>query len=192
MILNMYITLMPVILAGIANMIFTKTNICKRNAYPIDGGRCLADGRPVFGSHKTYIGFAGYILSGAVMQCLWGKVCVLFSFTWRNEFYIEWADVFCYNLWVGLTLGFAYALFELPNSFVKRRLGIPEGKTVEGVKGKVFFVIDQIDSIIGVVLVLSLFSPLSFCKGCFYIFLGGLTHIVVNLILYLCKIRKSL
>jgi len=32
------------------------------------------------------------------------------------------------NALVGFALGFAYVLFELPNSFIKRRLDIAPGK----------------------------------------------------------------
>ena len=39
-----------------------------------------------------------------------------------------------YNGIMGLLLGFAYAVFELPNSFIKRRVGITPGKTAEGFK----------------------------------------------------------
>ena len=35
---------------------------------------------------------------------------------------------------VALLLGLGYSLFELPNSFLKRRLGIEEGKTAKGFK----------------------------------------------------------
>ena len=39
-----------------------------------------------------------------------------------------------YNGIMGLSLGFVYAVFELPNSFIKRRVGITPGKTAEGFK----------------------------------------------------------
>lgn len=81
---------------------------------------------------------------------------------------------------------------ELPNSFIKRRLNIDAGKTDSGIKGFLFFVIDQIDSLLGVMFVLFLFSDFSFWKYLGYVALGALTHISVNLILYLTKVRKNI
>jgi hypothetical protein len=93
---------------------------------------------------------------------------------------------------VGTVMGVAYMLFELPNSFIKRRLEIPDGKTERGVKGKIFFVIDQLDSMFGVILVLVVVSKISLLQYINYVLLGGLTHICVNLVLYKLKIRRNL
>ena len=83
-------------------------------------------------------------------------------------------------------------LFELPNSFIKRRINIIPGKTDKGVKGVVFFVIDQIDSLIGVFLVLKLLSGIIWSKYFLYLLVGGLTHITINLMLWLIGIRRNL
>ena len=45
-----------------------------------------------------------------------------------------WSFGFTYNLLIGALLGLFYALFELPNSFLKRRLDIKPGKTIKGKK----------------------------------------------------------
>ena len=55
---------------------------------------------------------------------------------------------------VGLVSGLGYMLFELPNSFMKRRCGIPEGENVaagqHSMKRSVFFILmDQLDSSFG-------------------------------------------
>jgi hypothetical protein len=82
-------------------------------------------------------------------------------------------------------------IFELPNSFIKRRIDIPSGKTVSGVKGILFFIVDQIDSLVGVMFVLYLLSDISFGRYLAYVGVGGLTHIVINLLLKLLKIRRN-
>ena len=66
------------------------------------------------------------------------------------------------------------------------------GKTERSAVGAVFFVVDQIDSLLGVMLVLMAFSGISFARYLGYIALGAGTHILVNLILYLLHIRKNL
>jgi CDP-2,3-bis-(O-geranylgeranyl)-sn-glycerol synthase len=50
---------------------------------------------------------------------------------------------------LGGALGVGAVLGELPNSFVKRRLGIPRGKTTSGPLAMVLYVWDQVDTVIG-------------------------------------------
>jgi hypothetical protein len=93
---------------------------------------------------------------------------------------------------MGLLLGFAYAVFELPNSFIKRRVGITPGKTAEGFKKIIFIFIDQIDSILGCVLVVNMVYKMSVQFYFCYVLVGAVTHIVINVLLYLLKLRKNM
>ena len=52
---------------------------------------------------------------------------------------------------VNAVLGLGYVLGELPNSFAKRRVKIQPGKTIGGVLGALFFVLDQADSVIAAI-----------------------------------------
>lgn len=189
-ILKMYITMLPVIVAGILNMLFVKTPLYKRINRPIDGGAALRDGKRVFGDNKTWAGFWGMIVFGAAAQTLWGLVCL--SFPELCPLYSRFGNTLPFNLAAGAAMGFAYVLFELPNSFVKRRFDIPSGKTVRGVKGAVFFVVDQVDSLFGVAAVFALLFPMTVWEYFAYILLGAGTHIAVNSILYAARIRKNL
>ena len=54
-------------------------------------------------------------------------------------------------LW-GLLLGTGYIVGELPNSFAKRQLAIAPGAAGQGASGRVFWVIDQLDSLVGMLL----------------------------------------
>ena len=60
---------------------------------------------------------------------------------------------------LGLALGLGYILMELPNSFIKRRLGIAPGETPEHLKA-LFILIDQWDSAIGFTLAYALLTDL--------------------------------
>ncbi|MCM1553193.1 MAG: CDP-archaeol synthase [Butyrivibrio sp.] len=186
----MYITMIPVIIAGILNMLFVKTPLYRRINRPIDGGRTLRDGRRLFGENKTWAGFWGMIVFGAAAQALWGFVCM--GFPELCPIYSRFGNTLPFNLAAGAAMGFAYMLFELPNSFVKRRLDIPSGKTVCGFKGAVLFVIDQVDSLFGVAGVFAALFPMTVWEYWAYIFLGAGTHIAVNSILYATRIRKNL
>ena len=56
---------------------------------------------------------------------------------------------------LGLLIGTAAMLAELPNSFLKRRMGIAPGAQAGGVRGVAFHVLDQIDVVFGAWVVLA-------------------------------------
>ena len=75
----------------------------------IDLGRTLADGRPLLGDSKTWVGACAMLLSGLFFA--W-----LFALGW--EF--------------GLAFGALVALGDLLSSFIKRRLGLSPGSGKNG------------------------------------------------------------
>lgn len=159
---------------------------------PMDGGRNLWDGKRIFGDNKTWKGFLGYVILNIICMVLWGFACKGLSIEAYNYFYQASANTLYHNLLIGFLLGLAYAVFELPNSFIKRRLGIVPGKSLSGF-WKVFFVFfDQADSVFGCVLVVCLFAPMSVGFYLLYVFVGAITHIVINMLLYFCKLRKNM
>ena len=81
---------------------------------------------------------------------------------------------------------------ELPNSFIKRAIGISPGEHMKSITGYIFFIIDQIDSLIGVFLLLIYYSDITIQKYLIYILIGAMTHIVINYILIIFKIRRRL
>lgn len=192
-ILTMYITMMPVILAGISNMVVVKRKWFKKRANPMDYGKELKDGKRIFGNNKTWLGFFTMIGCSILTHTVWGLICKIFTgMQSMNQLYLLHNNTVLYNVVVGAVMGVAYMVFELPNSFIKRRIDIPDGKTEKGFKGKLFFVIDQLDSMFGVILVLAAVSKISLLQYINYVLLGGLTHICVNLVLYKLKIRRNL
>lgn len=192
MILDMYITMLPVILGGILNMSFTKTTIYKKYKKPIDSNIVLKDGKRLLGDNKTWIGFFSMIVLCIITQVSCGLLSDMAGINYRNDLYLHNENTIYFNVLIGALFGFAYMLFELPNSFIKRRIGIKEGTTNTKGIGYLFFMMDQVDSLFGVILVLYFFSDISCGKYFGYILLGGLTHITVNFILYKLKVRRNL
>ncbi len=191
-VLNMYITMLPLILSGIMNMVFVKkSKLYKKYNFPIDMHKTLKDGKRIFGDNKTAIGFISMIVFCIIIQVMYGAFCNLLSINEKNELYIYYKNTFTLNLTAGFLFGLSYMLFELPNSFIKRRLDIKPGKTARGIKG-IFFVIDQIDSLLGVFLVLKFYNMMSLNKYLSCVVVGAVTHISVNLILFFTKIRKNI
>ena len=107
-------------------------------------------------------------------------------------FYAEHENTLIFNISVGMLLGIAYSLFELPNSFLKRRLGIIPGKTQTGFSKAFFVFLDQADSIFGCALVVWLFYDLGILKYLLYVLVGAATHIVLNMLLYFAGLRKNM
>ena len=190
---QMYITTLPVILAGILNMICVKQKWFKRIAKPLHRGVKLKDGKRIFGDNKTDLGIFTMIMCSIITHIIWGLICGVWEYGQSiNQLYSLNQNKITYNILVGFVMGTAYMLFELPNSLIKRRLEIPDGKTSTGNKGKLFLVIDQIDSLFGVALVLVILSRITIGAYFNYIILGGATHLIFNWLLYKLKIRRNL
>lgn len=189
---RMILSLFPVILTGITVMLFVKLPILDRLKRPMDRGLILRDGKRLFGDHKTWKGFLAYPFFAAIWTILLGFLATgLPRVEAMNYLYVRHENRPLYNLCVGLLLGFAYALFELPNSFIKRRLAIDEGKMATGPLRPLFIFIDQADSVIGCVLVLALVYPMSPTFILAYILLGAGLHILLNYLLALVGLRKE-
>lgn len=191
-ILMMYITLIPPILAGILNMIWCKLNICKKLDKPLDNNKNFIDGKRILGDNKTYKGLVGYLLLNILMSILWGFICQITNLNSYNYFYINNQNTLLFNTYIGFLLGLGYSLFELPNSFIKRRLDIVPGKEARGLKKYFFIFLDQADSVFGCALVVWLFYDLGIILYLAYVIIGAITHIVINMLLYMMGLRKNL
>lgn len=191
-ILIMYITLAPAIFSGVLNMIWCKLPILKKLKYPIDFNKNFIDGKRIFGDNKTYKGLLGYVILNILCSVIHGIICNTFNLNNLNYFYMNHSNTLSFNILIGLLLGLGYSLFELPNSFLKRRLGISEGKSTSGLS-KIFFIfLDQADSVFGCALVVWLFYDLGIKLYIGYIILGAATHIVFNMLLYFLHLRKNM
>ncbi len=191
-ILSMYVTLLPAILAGILTMIWCKAPILKKLNIPMDHGKCWRDGKRIFGTHKTWKGFVGYLILNTATTVVWGEICRRTALTSYNYFYHTYENTIPFNLLIGILLGLGYALFELPNSFLKRRLDIEPGKSTQGMQKCLFVFLDQADSVFGCCLVVCLFYHMSLLFYLQYVLLGAFTHIICNLLLYFMHLRKNM
>lgn len=192
MLATMYVTLMGPVLAGIINSLWCKLKVMKKLQIPMDGGKSLKDGKRIFGDHKTWKGFIGYIIWNVVCMVVWGLICKVAGLEHYNMLYTNYENTITFNLAAGGLVGFGYALFELPNSFLKRRLGIEPGKSMSGMLKAFFVFFDQADSVFGCVLVVCIFAPMSVGFYFLYVVVGAVTHIIINMLLYACKLRKNM
>lgn len=189
--IELYVTLVPAILAGVVNMIWCSSPVAAPLKRPIDGGAKLGDGRRILGDNKTWKGFLGMIVFGAVFTVLWGMLCQNTLLGEYNYIYRNCENTVGYNLVMGIAFGLAYALFELPNSFLKRRMGIEPGKPSAGWHAPLFVFLDQADSVFGLVLVVCAVYSMPLWFYLLYVLLGAGTHIVFNVLLYALHLRKN-
>ena len=189
---RIYVTLMSAIFAGIVNSIFCKSKSFKLLKVPMDFNKNFIDGKRVFGDNKTWKGFIGYIIFNIIFAIIFGFIWKVFKLENYNYFYLNNSNTIMFNLLIGFLLGLFYALFELPNSFIKRRLDISPGKTKNGFFKYLFVFIDQADSIFGLSLVVWMFYPIGIGIYILSIILGAVTHILINMFLYLLHLRKNM
>jgi CDP-2,3-bis-(O-geranylgeranyl)-sn-glycerol synthase len=169
----------PVVLAGAVHSIVIHRDLLPRLARPLDGGRMFR-GRRLFGANKTW---RGVIVMSATSAVAAAALTPRFV-----DVPVRVAGPAGFAL-LGLTLGLAYSLAELPNSFVKRRLGIAPGAQTAG-RRTTQFVLDQLDSVVGVVAVLAIFvrDPAVLVAT---VPLGLALHVVADCLLYVFHVKPS-
>jgi hypothetical protein len=124
---------------------------------PIDRGLKF-QGKRIFGDNKTYRGVVvvslGTAIGFALQSLLFHRIASVSS-----------VELFEYSFFksvaLGLAVGVAAMLSELPNSFIKRRFEIAPGTAAKGWKAVIFYVYDQIDFLLGAWLVLAVVVPVT-------------------------------
>ncbi len=173
--LRILLLVLPLVVGGILHMIIVKADILSYLKKPIH--------HRWFGANKTWRGFVVMPLA-----------------TWPGVLLAQSAErladlstpllLMHSSFFLALVLGTAYCLAELPNSFIKRRLGIKEGQTSD--THKTFFIImDQFDSASGCLIAYKLVLGISWPVFWSTIIFGMAIHFVINLLLYSLKLRKQ-
>jgi hypothetical protein len=139
----------PFMLAGIVHFIVIRFDLFPRlAAIPLDAGLVVFE-RRLFGHHKTLRGALTITISMAVFVT---AEVQLFSGSQLISIYPKGLNPF---VWGGL-LGIAWVVGELPNSFLKRQLGFAPGQLPQGCTKPVLWLVDQLDGLIGVLVLTSL------------------------------------
>ncbi len=153
---------------------------------PIDGGHSLG-GRRLFGDHKTWRGVVVAVLG-----------CIIGVWVQKHAVPSAWVEqlaVVDYSranpLAMGAAMGCGATLGELPNSFVKRRLGVAPGATAMGVRAILFFVWDQIDTLTGAWPLLLPWVRPSLPLVSWSFVLALIVHPLSSAVGYLIGVRKS-
>lgn len=153
--------------AGVAHVLWLRTAMARRFGWPVDGGLSFR-ARRIFGNNKRVCGFMVLPPVAALVFMLLGMARPLLPH--GDELWslgaLEYAGL-------GLTGGLAFMLAELPNSFFKRQLDIPPGQAPDGPMLRlVVLLVDRFDSVLGVLVVLSLLVSVPAATW-FWVLLGG-------------------
>ena len=140
----------PIVAAGLVHLAVMKLDLLPGlRRLPIDGGRSFR-GRRLFGDNKTW---RGAIVTTASTTCAAWALAEFSACCWHLPVLTPFAE--SHPLAWGFLLGAGYIAGELPNSFAKRRIGIAPGASGSGTAGRVFWVIDQLDSLVGMLIAVS-------------------------------------
>jgi hypothetical protein len=167
--------ILPVVLGGLGHVAVLKTDFLRSLAVPLDGGARWR-GRPVFGANKTWRGIA--VMTGSTALASGAQAALMRRLRLRSA--LEMEDSVRVNAWaVGAVYGLTYCIAELPNSFVKRRLGIAPGARAR--RGAwLQYLVDQADSVVGCLIPLRLFYGSSGGELVTAFVLGLAIHIAID------------
>ncbi|WP_434526070.1 CDP-archaeol synthase [Photorhabdus asymbiotica] len=170
-----WILMIPIILGGCLHMVIVTKNYFSRWAIPIH--------QRYFGRNKTWRGFIAVPIITALFSLLW-----LILSTGTQDSIIPQTISSC--LLTGFLAGCGYILFELPNSWLKRRLGAPPGQHPEQNK-RLFILFDQLDSAIGVTIVYFIYLNLTYIDVLFFFLCFLISAFVIKNILFLFSLKKT-
>lgn len=160
--------LIPLILSNILHMYVVKGNTLPQLAVPLNWRW--------FGKNKTWRGFVVVPLLNALFM---GALYFLFEEG-------KWLE----GIEIGFSFGLIYMLAELPNSYFKRRAGIPEG----GMPKRYSILVrlaDKMDSSLGITLFAAWLYELGAERGIYLFVLSFVLHAGLSLLLYQLKVKKA-
>jgi hypothetical protein len=161
----------PMILGNSFHMALVKMKLLVGLAVPISV--------KLFGANKTLRGFL-------LLPVLSGLIALMGSAVSG-----PYGDSIYHDGILGAGMGIAYLLGELPNSFVKRRLGIANGEHSKKYKG-LQIIIDRADSLIAIFIYYYFVTEIP-ALDCLILFLSAMViAFATSVILYWLKIKSSI
>ena len=160
---------LPLVISNVLHMFVVKYDIAKPLKITLSSS--------LFGENKT---LRGLIFVSVVNGTLLFMISTFFNLTTPINSFL-----------FGFIIGFTYILFELPNSFIKRRLGIAPGeKSTE--HRNLFIILDRCDSALGVSLVYSILLSLSLFNFLILFGFAFFLHFFFSILLFKTGIKENL
>lgn len=175
----------PLFVGFLTHGVCIRVGILSRFARPVDEG-VLLRGRRLFGDNKTYRGIVCVAL-GTML----GYLLLTAAFNPAERPSVSALPSGVLAAVVGLGVGGAAMLAELPNSALKRQLDIRPGAQGSGFSAVLFHVLDQVDVLVGAWLVLGIYVPVTprlVLGSAIFMYLG---HQLITVLGYLLGMRTT-
>ena len=170
--------LLAFVLAGLAQTAWFASPVSALFMQPIDGGLTFR-GQRLFGDHKTLRGFVVMVPAAAAAFAL------LAMLAGDPEMLGLWPLSVPRYLVAGAVAGFGFMAGELPNSFLKRQLGIRPGQAARTRGAAAFhFAVDRLDSGIGMLLALAVLIPVSWVTVATVLTVGPFIHWTFSMLMF--------
>lgn len=169
--------------APLAHVLVLRYDLLRPLKRPLDGGRTFR-GRRILGDNKTWRGalmMSGGVLALTLLLSLWPA--------YWDALPDELTEAG--PLPVGALVGLAVVAGELPNSFVKRQLGIAPGMQRRSPAGIALIVWDQADFVPAIVLFLAPLWVMPFAHAVVAFVVVALVHLAINVIGYAVGARTA-
>lgn len=169
---------LPAGLANAAPVFAKKIPLLNRFNTPMDFGKSFGE-RRILGNNKTWRGFIFgvfiAVITLVIQKFLWGQ------FIWLQQT-ITTVDYNEVSIWLGVLLGVGALAGDAVESFFKRRARIPSGQS--------WFPLDQIDYIIGGILLSSLIIKLDISYNIAILLVWFVLHLLSSYIGYLLGLKE--
>jgi CDP-2,3-bis-(O-geranylgeranyl)-sn-glycerol synthase len=166
------------VLAGMAQTAWFAAPLSRRFSQPIDRGATFRGSR-IFGEHKTLRGFVVMVPAAAV------SFAALAAAIGDPQQAGLWPLTVAGYAGLGACAGLGFMAGELPNSFLKRQLGIRPG---EGPRTRIAaaaqFVADRIDSGLGMLLAVSAIVPAPAMTWLLVLLVGPSIHWAFSVLMF--------
>ena len=167
----------PIVFGGVMHMIAVKRAWLPGLVRPLSSA--------CFGANKTWRGMLLVPLFSSIGALL------LLPLLWLPA---PWLPVALQSagalLLAGMAGGLGYVLAELPNSFIKRRLGVPAGATPVRHRYR-YILADQMDSGVGAAVAYFYFPGLTLNAALLYVVVFPVTALVVKRFLFMSGLKSS-
>lgn len=160
--------LLPLILSNTVHMLLVKKQWIPALAIPVS--------QQFFGANKTWRAFFILPILNAVLTMLLDGVYPVLGLN--------------YAFLAGFMLGLIYLLFELPNSYLKRRHGIAPGAAAKK-NAHWWMLLDKSDSAFGVSLLSVALFPIRWIDGFILFAVSVMVHVFFSYLLLKLGIKKS-
>ncbi len=174
-------------LAGIVQTIWLRTALSRRFTTPLDGGRSFR-GKRIFGDNKTPRGFIVMVPAAALAFAGLHHLLATLHPTWTDGI---WPLTGFQFFALGGLASFGFMLGEMPNSFLKRQLSVPPGCAPRSRLARlVCFFGDRLDSIVGMLVVMSFVVPTPWKMWLFVLLIGPGIHLLFSAALFSMGVKR--